>query len=269
MSESRQAGPLPTVTVVTPTRGRTDLLVRAMESAAAQRNVHVEHIVLGDRCLELAALRGELAERFPEALVRNVTLESDPDLPMDYRPARLAYLRNKGARLGSGEFVAQLDDDNTFEPDHLETLVAALRAAPGAGAAHSWRRVWNPDGTPYLLAGEDPWHPDPDRRARSFAQLSAHGVFEPGSNVVRDVFVAGGRLVARVDTSEFLVRRTVFEDVPFPERFSAAKRRLEITEDVAYAQVLYRRGIEVVPSRRATLNYFMGGYSNAGALGSA
>ncbi|MFG2006132.1 glycosyltransferase family 2 protein [Spirillospora sp. NPDC048911] len=269
MSESREPEPLPTVTVVTPTRDRVDLLVRAMESVATQRHVHVEHVVLGDRCPELDALRVDLAKRFPNALTKNVTLESDPGLPMDYRPARLAYLRNKGARLGSGEFIAQLDDDNTYEPDHLASLVAVLRDNPDAGAAFSWRRLWNADGTPYLLTDEDPWHPDPDRRALSFSQLRAHGVFKSGSNVVRDAFVATGRLVARVDTSEFLVRRIVFEDVPFPEHFSAAKRRLEITEDVAYAQALYRCGIDVVPSRRATLNYFMGGYSNADAVGPA
>jgi hypothetical protein len=234
-----------------------------MESVAAQRHVRVEHVVLGDRCPDLDALRSDLAKQFPNALIRNVTLESDPDLPMDYRPARLAYLRNQGARLGTSEFIAHLDDDNTYEPDHLATLVAVLRKNPDAGAAYSWRRVWNPDGTPYLLTNEDPWHPKPERRALSFEQLRAHGVFEQGSNVVRDIFVSAGRLVARVDTSEFLVRRTTFEEVPFPENFSAAKRQLNITEDVAFAQLLYRRRVTVAPSQHATLNYYMGGYSNA------
>jgi glycosyltransferase involved in cell wall biosynthesis len=241
-----------------------------MASVAAQQGVRVRHVVVGDRCPDLAdpEVRAGLASRFPTALVCNVTAADDPLLPLDYLPARLAYLRNLGATWGGGDFVAQLDDDNTFDPDHLRSLVQSLAERPDAGAAYSWRKLWYPDGAPFVPDGEDPWHPDPARRARSYQELAAHGMFEPGSNVVRDTLLApDGRLVARVDTSEFLVRREVFARVPFPEQFSPARRKLEITEDVAFCHALYRRRVPVVASRRASLNYYMGGYSNRAVPG--
>lgn len=263
---------IPLVTVVTLTHNRSTLLERAMESVAAQRGVRVEHIVLGDRCPQLAnaAVIARLTALFPNALVHNINAESDPHLPMHYLSARLAYLRNLGARLGTGEFVAQLDDDNTFDLDHCESLTAILRRHPEAGAAYSWRKLWYADGSPYVPDCEDPWHPDPQRRAHSYQALRGHGVFEPGSQVVRDMLISeDGRLVARVDTSEFLVRRDVLNRIPFPEHFSAARQKLEITEDVAFCQALYRGGVKVLPSEHATLNYYMGGYSNVDALAPA
>lgn len=259
---------LPTVTVVTPSRGRWNLLRLAMRSVSRQVGVDVEHIVIGDRCphLEDPERRAELEKEFPKARVRNVTAEEDPDLPMDYRPARLAYLRNLGARSGTGAFVAHLDDDNTFAPEHLSSLVTLLEEDPEAGAAYSWRRLFLPDGRPFIPQGEDPWHPDPERRVSSYEQLRELGVFVPGSHVVRDRLVHEGRLVARVDTSEFLVRREVQERIPFPERYSAVRRRLELTEDVVFGHALYRAKVKVLASERATVNYTMGGYSNVDAL---
>lgn len=258
----------PEVTVVTPSRGRYELLRQAMRSVRNQRGATVEHIVLGDRCpdLGLARHREELERDFPGSHVLNITPQSHPDLPMDYRPARLAYLRNLGTRLGSGAFVAHLDDDNTLDPDHLRSLIDVLNRSPEAGAAHSWRKLFLPDGRPFVPEGEDPWHPDPARRARSYRQLSELGVFEPGSNTVRDLLVHEGRLVARVDTSEFLVRREVQERIPFPEYYSAARRKMELTEDVVFGHALFRAKVPVAMSERATVNYTMGGYSNAEAL---
>ncbi len=254
------------VTVVTLTRDRPGLLRRAMESVAAQRDVAVRHVVVGDACPWLGdeAFVRQLRADFPQALVIDVA--RTPESAATYLPARLGALRNFGIARDDGVFVAQLDDDNTFQPDHLASLRRALDDAPHAGAAHSWRTLHLPDGTPFVPDGEDPWHPDPRLRAESYQLLVKDGVFEPGSAVVRDVFAVGGRVVARVDTSEFLVRREVVERVGYPADFSRARQRLQWTEDYVFALELSRAGVEVVCSRRATLDYRMGGYSNREAL---
>ncbi|BCJ39696.1 hypothetical protein GCM10010168_78480 [Actinoplanes ianthinogenes] len=257
---------LPLVTVVTPTMNRPAELVRAMHSVAAQRGVRVEHLVIGDNCPALTdALVAELSRRFPHAIVRNVTGAEHAALPQDYLPARLGALRNGAVAVASGEWIAQLDDDNEFEPDHLRSLLDCLAANPGVEVAHSWRRLVAPDGSPYVAA-ENPWHPDPALRASSYARLVELGVFEPGSPVVRDALRAGGREFNGVDTSEVLVSRRLYRRFPYPTEFSRWWRKLEWTDDYAWCVLLDRAKVPMVCSERATLRYYMGGYSNAAVL---
>jgi hypothetical protein len=257
-----------TVTVVTPTRDRPAALLRAMASVAAQVGVAARHVVVGDACPRLAdpEFRARLAAAHASATVLNVTPQSHPDLPQDYLPARLAYLRNVGISEAAGPYVAHLDDDNAYRPDHLASLVAALDAHEGAEAAYSWRRLLGADGDEFVPAGEDPWHPDRAARAESYERLRRAGIFEPGSPVVRDELRAGGRIYARVDTSEYLVRRSLHDRIPFPTRFSRWQRQLGLTEDMAFSHALVKQRVVVARSERPTLDYYMGGYSNVDAL---
>ncbi|MCD9880204.1 glycosyltransferase family 2 protein [Streptomyces guryensis] len=256
---------LPLVTVVTPTRNRPAELARAMASVAGQRGIRVEHLVIGDDCPALAdpSIVRDLSERFPYAVIKNVTGAEHAGLPRDYLPARLAALRNTGIAAANGDWIAQLDDDNEFEPDHLSSLLECLAASPGVEIAHSWRRLFSPDGSPYEVAGENPWHPDPELRASSYARLVELGVFRPGSSVVRDALRAGGEEFNGVDTSELLVSREMHERFPFPTTYSRWWRKLEWTEDYAWCVLLDRAKVPMVCSEKPTLRYFMGGYSNA------
>lgn len=72
--------------------------------------------------------------------------------------------RNFGARETTASAIAFLDQDDLWHPRHLELLVAALEADPGAPAAVAHVRPF-PDGTLPRLDGEpgparalDPWH---------------------------------------------------------------------------------------------------------------
>jgi glycosyltransferase involved in cell wall biosynthesis len=176
-------------------------------------------------------------------------------------------MRNLGISLSRAAFVAQLDDDNAYHPQHLRTLVDALEGAPGAGVAHSWRRLVTGEGTEYVPADEDPWWPVLEGRAartESYDRLVGLGVFVPGSPVVRDVFKVDGELIARLDTNELLVRREIHDKVPFREEFSRARQKMQWTEDFTFAIDLARAGIDVVCSRQATVDYTMGGCSTNG-----
>ncbi|MFI1718201.1 glycosyltransferase family A protein [Streptomyces litmocidini] len=258
-----------TVTVVTPTKGRPALLERALRSVAAQEGVTAVQVVVGDDCPFLGdeVIRRTLEVEFPHARFVNVEPADHPLMPRDYLPARLAYLRNLGISLAETPYVAHLDDDNAYAPDHLSSLVDLLERTPGAEVAHSWRRLLTHAGADFVPDGEDPWHPIARQRAASYRSLADQGVFVPGSSVVRDAMrVIDGKLLSRVDTNELLVRRETHARIPFPTEYTVWQRILETTEDMALCQELLRHGVSTVCSERPTVDYYMGGFSNAAAL---
>lgn len=111
--------------------------------------------------------------RRPEALLRAVHSALDqterdhlvvvvddgaglPPLPADPRllavclarnTGTAGVVRNVGIRLTRSAYVAFLDDDNEWEPGHLATALAALRAPGGPDAVYTALRRVLPDGT--------------------------------------------------------------------------------------------------------------------------
>lgn len=250
------------VTVVTPTIGRWPQLERALRSVAQQAGVAVEHVVVGAGidASEWDARTTELAGRFPAARFVNLP---PPAGDIDYPPARTAPLRNHGVAVARGRWIAHLDDDNEFEEDHLMTLLAALRAQAGACVAHSWRRLFHPDGSPFIVRDRNPWFDDDERARESYEELLRAGVFAPNSNVMRDRPIGpSGEEYFLIDSSELLVERALQVRIPFRMRFSEDEQAGRLAEDRAFCMDLYAAGHEIVPSRRATLRYYMGGYSN-------
>lgn len=70
--------------------------------------------------------------------------------------------RNAGIRAGGGDWIALLDADDVWEPDHLSTLRAALAAAPDAVAAYGAGRLLV-DGQVQPRLYDDFWD-NPSRR---------------------------------------------------------------------------------------------------------
>jgi glycosyltransferase involved in cell wall biosynthesis len=257
------------VTVVTLTKNRKHLLRRALASVAGQRGARCEQVVVADGCDQLRdpAERAALEREFPHARIVYVDRAEHPHMPAGYISERLAYLRNLGIDHARGEFVAFLDDDCEYQHDHVASLVALLAARPECGVAHSWRLLLNPDGTPHVLSRENPWFPvdSEEARVRSFQKLCGRGIFEAGTAIVRDRLEDGSRgYTQTVDTNEFLVRRTLLDRIRFRTKLSSMEKVLGSTEDVAFSFDLMRNRVGVVCSERATLNYYMGGYSNNG-----
>ncbi|MFF0489767.1 glycosyltransferase family 2 protein [Nocardia sp. NPDC004068] len=107
----------PLVSVVIPTYHRPRQLALALNSVAAQRNLPgpVEVIVVNDGGIDVAspveaACRGGLD-------VRLIDLPTNRGLPI---------ARNTGIDAARGEFLALLDDDDVFLPDHLATMLSAI-----------------------------------------------------------------------------------------------------------------------------------------------
>ncbi|MDC2954218.1 MULTISPECIES: glycosyltransferase family 2 protein [Streptomyces] len=79
-----------------------------------------------------------------------------PELPADTRLFAVSLARNTGVagvvrnvgiRLTRSRYVAFLDDDNLWEPDHLERALAALEAPGGPDGVYTALRRVLPDGS--------------------------------------------------------------------------------------------------------------------------
>jgi glycosyltransferase involved in cell wall biosynthesis len=118
----------PQVAVITPTWQRNDVLLnRCIPSVAAQDYPDVEHIVISDG---------------PDDAL-SATLTDDPritylQLPSHDPGARWGHwARLAGIEACTADYIAYLDDDNSYRPDHVSTLMRALTGQPDAGFAYS------------------------------------------------------------------------------------------------------------------------------------
>ncbi|SDM61047.1 Glycosyltransferase like family 2 [Halogranum gelatinilyticum] len=111
----------PLVSVVIPTYGRPEFVVRAVESVAAQTYKRIELFVVDDHSPEAVAPALEQVDT--SALVRTVCRRHEVN-----RGANAA--RNTGIRESRGDIVAFLDDDDRWEPTAVERYVETFRESP-------------------------------------------------------------------------------------------------------------------------------------------
>jgi len=137
----------PLVTVVSPTWVRHDfLLSRCIPSVVAQDYPALEHIVVSDG--PDLILREKLARKNLAGL--DVRFEELPEHPPEAQWGH--YARLHGIDLAKGDYIAYLDDDNSWRPQHVRMLVAALEET-GAGFAYGKMHV---HGRGEYLIGTDP-----------------------------------------------------------------------------------------------------------------
>ncbi|GHE70203.1 hypothetical protein GCM10018785_43380 [Streptomyces longispororuber] len=244
------------ITVVTLTRYRPVLVQRAMRSVRAQAvDVPVRHLVLIDDSEETRAALSAVAGEFPGCEIRYVPREPHEKSG----PGRSSRLRNLGVRLADSTWIAYLDDDNEWTPDHLQSLLDCAREH-GSRAVYSEVGLLDKDGAPYLEP-RWPWANSVTEAERMYAEYVAKGVCVPGSNVIKD---RPGTFDVPVDTSAWLLARELLLDVPFEEEFSADDAEGLVSEDDKLYYRLVRGGEPMACTGRATLRYYLGGYSNSG-----
>jgi glycosyltransferase involved in cell wall biosynthesis len=165
-------GAAPLVTTVIPTYRRPESLPAAVRSVLAQTIRDQRVIVVDDGGGGLPQLPDD-----PRLVVVSLARNT----------AVLGVVRNVGIRLADSEFVAFLDDDNEWEPEHLETALTALRAEPPgprsrrlAGVYTALRRVL-PDGRELDVLSV----PFDRRLAREEGFLDANGFVARRSRALR------------------------------------------------------------------------------------
>lgn len=121
------------IVTVVPTYRRPDSLSRAIQSALEQ-SVR-DHVVL------VVDDAGGLSELPGDPRLFSVSLSSNT--------ATAGVVRNVGIRISRSKYVAFLDDDNEWEPNHLEAAVTAFEDAPAGqqpDAIYTAVQRFSPDG---------------------------------------------------------------------------------------------------------------------------
>jgi glycosyltransferase involved in cell wall biosynthesis len=214
------------ISVVIPTRGRPDLVTRAVASALAQTRRDLEVVVAidgPDPATETAVAA------IPDPRVRAIVV--DP-------PLGAGGARNAGVAVSGGEWIAFLDDDDAWLPAKLERQLAAIEASGvdepiafcpivirSAGGDRAWR------GRP----------PADDEPASEYLFVR------------RSVRIGEGT----VGTSTIVARRSLLDRVPFDptvRRYQDADWILRAT--AAGARLVYcpeRLSIWTAPDERRTI----------------
>lgn len=118
------ADPEPLVSIRIATYNRGPLLrERTLQSVLDQTYARFECIVVGDGCTDATA---EVVAGLQDARFRFVNLPHRSVYPEDDQKRWYvagSVPMNVGAQLASGSWIAPLDDDDTWAPDHIETLL--------------------------------------------------------------------------------------------------------------------------------------------------
>jgi glycosyltransferase involved in cell wall biosynthesis len=140
------------ITVVTPTWHRDASVLRAVLSVALQEYRPIQHVVVADGPNpELRSLFKASSKAF---LYSDYELEY-AELPAHHDNSRWGHFaRLEGIRRAKGDFVAYLDDDDEYLPNHLSALMAMLKQDPQAGFSYSRIMIYDP-GNPNI-SGTDP-----------------------------------------------------------------------------------------------------------------
>jgi glycosyltransferase involved in cell wall biosynthesis len=174
----------PTVTVVIPTKDRWSLLRRALACALGQTGVALEVVVVDDGSTSPPP---EWLTSAPDSRIRCVRQS---------RSGGVARARNRGIEAASGTWVAFLDDDDLWAPEHLTGLLDTM--PPAASFAFARHYVVDLEGN-ILSRGVDP---APERMLEQIVarnpvvtpsavlagreHLEAVGGFDPGFSITAD-----------------------------------------------------------------------------------
>lgn len=120
-----KASDAPLVSIILPTFNRAGRLAGAIESCLAQTYPSIEVVVVDDGSTDKTpAVLAELSAQ-------------DPRVRALHQPnARLPRALNAGFRASLGEYLTWTSDDNTYAPDAIALMAAALDANPDVGLVY-------------------------------------------------------------------------------------------------------------------------------------
>jgi glycosyltransferase involved in cell wall biosynthesis len=121
------------VSVVIGVYNAESFIVDTLASVQAQTEVPLEVVVIDDGSTDgtAATVQAWAASRAPDFALR---VFSQPN-------GGVAAAKNHGIRRAEGSWIAFLDADDIWEPDHLQQLFAATAAAPDAVASYGAGRL--------------------------------------------------------------------------------------------------------------------------------
>lgn len=115
----------PLISVYIPTYNRAEILMqRAIPSVLAQTYKNFELIILGDHCTDNTA---DLVSKIDDSRIKFYNLPSRgyryPPTAENHWLAGPVVAANHALKMALGKWIARIDDDDTWTPDHLEVLI--------------------------------------------------------------------------------------------------------------------------------------------------
>lgn len=146
-------GERPLITVMLPTYNRGKLLIeRALPALLSQTYQDFEIVVVGDGPTDGTK---ELLTGIADPRLRYYEIPHYTRYPKEVKSRWFVGgvpARNVGLRLAKGAWIAEMDDDDIFTPDHLETLFAFAREGDYEFVSARYERVKN--GERQIVDGE-------------------------------------------------------------------------------------------------------------------
>jgi len=118
MSSTECYSSSPKVSVIIPTVNRFDYLLDAIRSVKSQTYPNVEIIVINDGSTDKVYYEHDFGEI--------CVIHLDPSSRKVCGFPSVGYVRNIGVKAASGEYMAFLDDDDTWLPEKLEKQMQAM-----------------------------------------------------------------------------------------------------------------------------------------------
>jgi glycosyltransferase involved in cell wall biosynthesis len=115
----------PKVSVVISTYNRPEMLDRALESVCNQTFSDFEVVVVDDCSPRQDETRDVMEKWYATLEGRGVELIA---MRLGENSGYQCMPKNRGVEMARGDYIAYLDDDNTWRPDHLSKCVEAIEA---------------------------------------------------------------------------------------------------------------------------------------------
>ena len=193
------------VSVVIPTHNREKYIIRAVDSVFNQNiNADLELIVVDDASTDNTG-----------TLIKNY-MENNKQKKLKYlinkKSVGGAVSRNIGAKQATGDFIAFLDSDDEWLPNHLETGIQLLLSSGEKGCFSNFNVIFNDD-------------------------VKNNNFSEKKSTVFIGDYIFSGNGDTR--TSTFIFDRTSFNQIKFDEQLNKHQDwDLAIRFDKAYSMIL-------------------------------
>jgi glycosyltransferase involved in cell wall biosynthesis len=248
------------VTVLTITRERPELLKRAIASVRAQDYPgQVVHLIMVDDCDQTVQALAKMESSAHRKLVSHFESRGAGDRN---GRARSAYLRNLSVGMTDSRWVAFLDDDNEYESNHLSSLITCA-VQNKHSAVHSYRKIYHADGSPYLER-RFPWVRDVEEGKRLYEYYCDRGLLIRDTNIFQDRADPKGQPdgIRMVDSSVWLFERSLLIRYPFPQQYTEKDIRNNVYEDDKLLDLLQEHEVSITTTGQPTVKYYLGGYSN-------
>lgn len=139
ISNGTESGDL--VSVIIPTYNRVEKVGEAIESALNQTYKNIEVIVVNDEGEDIT----DVIKEFDDSRLKLITHKKNKGL---------AGTRNTGIKNANGKYIALLDDDDIFYPNHIQVAVSHLQNGARVVYTNAERHSFIQDGENYKFIGK-------------------------------------------------------------------------------------------------------------------